>query len=75
MLLEWNGINPDQANKWSQTPLWFAAKNGHQGVVRTLPARDDLNSDQVDRFGQTPLFQAARIVRMLVEWNDVNPHK
>lgn len=53
MLLEWNDINPDQANKWSEKPLWLAAKNGHEGVVRKLLARDDMDSDQVDRFCQT----------------------
>jgi len=45
-----------------------------------LVKQDDANPDQVDQFCETPLSRTAchgcqGIVRMLLEGNDVNPHK
>ena len=47
-----------RADQWSQTPLWLAAENGHEGVVRMLLERNDIKG----------------AVRMLVERNHANPN-
>lgn len=60
MALLKNGHNPDSRNTDRQTPLWWAARNGHEAVVKVLLAIDgiDVNSrDNLD--GWTPLAWAA----------------
>ena len=42
------------------TPLGWAAGNGHEGVVEILLCRDDINPNKPDEDGQTPLLLAAR---------------
>ena len=59
------------------TLLAWAAKGGHEGVVKILLERDDVNPNIPDRYGETPLVIAARkghegVVKMLLERNDVN---
>jgi len=44
MVLEQTNVNPDTPNtKYSQTPLYWAAANSHQGVVRMLLEQSDIN--------------------------------
>ena len=61
------------------TALTWAAKQGHEGVVRLLLERRDVNANIPDtKDGRTPLSWAAEnghegVVKMLLERNDVNP--
>ena len=41
------------------TPLAWAAKSGHEEVVRELLRRDDIDPDKPGEDGQTPLCLAA----------------
>jgi len=58
MLLDHEGVNPDQPDKDGRTPLWWAACNGHEEVVKILLGRDDINPDKSDKDGKTPLDRA-----------------
>jgi len=75
MLLEQSSVNPDTPDtKYGQTPLWRAAANGNEGIVKMLLQRNDVNPDKPDRWGQTPLSSAVRngyegIVRMFSSLN------
>ena len=53
-LLERNDINPDITDQSSQTPLLWAANNGHKETVKMLLERNDVNPDTADKWGQTP---------------------
>ena len=63
------------------TVLLWAAKRGHEGVVRLLLERRDVYADMPDsEYGRTPLLWAAEnghegVVRILFERSDVNPDK
>jgi len=63
MLLDRADVNPDQADtQYGGTPLWWAARNGHEGVVKMLLQRADVNPNQTDtKYGQTPLWWALSI--------------
>ena len=60
------------------TPLLWAAKNGHEGIVKTILERADVIPDQADtEDGRTPLSWAAGlghegVVKMLLEREDVD---
>jgi len=61
---------------YGQTPLSWAAENGHEAVVKLLVERGDVNADSKDNCGRTPLSWAARngheaVVKLLVERDDV----
>jgi hypothetical protein len=40
-------------------PLWWAAENGHDAVVKLLLDKDGVGPDSKDRNGGTPLWRAA----------------
>ena len=80
MLLEREGINPNQADtRFGRTPLSWAVVNRHEGVVKMLLEREDVNPDHADtEYGRTPLLWAVvngheGVVKMLLERKDVNP--
>jgi hypothetical protein len=52
-------ISTDSKDSDSQTPLSWAAKKGHEAVVKLLVERADVEADSKDRGGQTPLTWAA----------------
>ncbi|KAF1808265.1 ankyrin [Eremomyces bilateralis CBS 781.70] len=67
---------PDLSDSYGRTPLSYAAKGGHETVVRLLVERDDVATGSKDKDGRTPLSWAAErgyeaIVQLLVEQNDV----
>jgi len=77
VLLKRGDVNPDQPDTYfGQTPLSWAAGEGHGGVVKILLGRSEVNPNRPDTFyGQTPLSWAAgnghdRIVKMLMERKD-----
>jgi len=78
-----------EANKWDaqatdfngNTAIAWAARRGHERVVRVLLQRGNINPNITNTiYGQTPLLLAARdgyggVVRILLEWSEVNPEK
>jgi len=63
------------------TALQWAARNGHEEVVKMLLEREEINPDQADtEYGRTPISYAAEkghsgIVKMLLEREEVNPDR
>jgi len=63
-----------------RTAITWAARRGHEGVVRMLLEQSDVNPNAADtQCSQTPLLWAARngherVVRIFLERNDVNPN-
>ncbi|RKK65963.1 hypothetical protein BFJ69_g15821, partial [Fusarium oxysporum] len=51
------GVDVDSKDKHSQTPLSWAAMNGHEAVVKLLLAKTSANTE--DTIGRTPLSWAA----------------
>ena len=75
---EWDINGTDCMGK---TALTWAARKGHQEVVKMLLEREDINPDQPEtENGRTPLSCAAErghegVVEMLLERGDVNPDR
>ncbi|KAI9772157.1 MAG: hypothetical protein M1839_002528, partial [Geoglossum umbratile] len=53
------GDNPDLQDSYEQTPLLWAARNGHEAVVELLLAMRKVDVDSKNKYGQTPLSWAA----------------
>ena len=73
-------INPDRPDDRGQAPLSWAARNGHDGIVRLLLERGGVSPDRPDHFGQTPLSWAAQdghdgVMRLLLELGGVSPDR
>ena len=82
ILLEREGINPDQADtEYGRTPLSWAAEGGHEGVVKMLLQQQDVDFSRADTFyRRTPLSWAAEgghegIVKLLLQQQDVSPDR
>ena len=65
---------------WGTTPLVWAARNGHEGVVNILLGREEVNPDKPDDGDWTPLTHAAEsghegVVKILLAREEVNPDK
>ena len=60
-LLERKDVNPDQAGtEDGLTPLLWAARSGHEGVVKMLLERENVNPSRAGtEDGLTPLLWAA----------------
>ena len=77
LLLVEDRVDPNSEDSGhGQTPLSWAAVNGHEGVVKLLLARNDVKVNSKDKFGQTPLLRAAAegceaVVKLLPARNDV----
>jgi len=78
MLLGRNDVDPNIANPSGQTPLFIAARKGHEGIVKILLERVDVSSDMTDLAGDTALSQALNhghdaIVRLLSAHRNLIP--
>ena len=61
MLLRRDDLNPDKPDNGGRTPLWCAACNGHEGLVKIPLGRDDVDPNKSDttKYRRTPLKIAA----------------
>ena len=79
-LVEVGGCDINQIDCIGSTPLVWAAKNGHEEVVRILLGQDDINPDKPNQCGETPLWCAAKngnegAVEVLLGQSHINPDK
>jgi len=70
----------DGAARLGSTPLFLAAEQGHEEVVKMLLGHEEVNPEKPDCDGWTPLLSAAEqgheeVVKMLLGREDVNPNK
>jgi len=77
-LIESQGCDIGQSDCMGYTALMWAARQGNEGVVRQLLARDDVNPNKPNNKGQTPLWSASdngreEMVKLLLAQNNVNP--
>jgi len=79
-LIEVEECDISQKDCVDNTPLVWAARNGHERVVKILLKRGDVSPDTPGEDGQTPLLFAAwngceGVVKMLLEWGGINPDR
>ena len=80
VLFGWRYVNPDSPSHNGQTPLSWAAENGHEGIVKLPLERGDVKPDTRNSYySETPLSLAAGnghegIVRLLLGRKDVSPN-
>ena len=80
-LLETNQLDVQATDFHGNTAIIWAAREGHERVVKVLLERNGVNPNTPDNeCGQTPLSWAAKnghegVVKMLLEQKDVNPNK
>ncbi|RYP51792.1 hypothetical protein DL768_002939 [Monosporascus sp. mg162] len=70
-------VDIDSKDAEGQTPLWWAAKYGHEAIVQLLLNTGRVNADFVDNYYQTPLLLAAKnghtaIVKLLLDTGKVD---
>ena len=80
VLIEMECYDINTGDFWGTAPLVWAARNGHEGVVKILLGREEVNPDKPDNGGLTPLSFAAwngheGVVKILLGRRDVNPDK
>jgi len=73
-------VNPNRQDNGHQTPLFWAAENGHGRVVELLLGLEGVIPDIPSGRGQTPLSCAASngydgVAKLLLEREDVSPDK
>jgi ankyrin repeat protein len=73
-----DGHYPDLKDSCGQTPLSYAARNGHEEVAKLLLATNIVEPDSKSTNDQTPLWWAARngheeVVKLLLATNAVEP--
>ena len=79
-LVEMEGCDINQMDCGGSTPLVWAARNGHEGVVKILLGQDNVNPDKPDNNGESPLSGAAvngheGVVKTLLGREDVDPDR
>jgi len=79
-LFGWKHVNPDKPDLHGETPLVWAAKGGHDEVVKLLVGREEVSPDRSDNDGRTPLMWAAKnghdgVVKLQLEREDVYPNR
>ena len=80
ILIEMEGYDSNKKDCVDNTPLLWAAHNGHKCVVTFLLGRGDAAPDEPSKDGQTPLWRAASnghegVVRILLKRGQVIPNK
>jgi len=60
MLFGRGDIIPDSRDRYGQTPLWYVAADGHEGVVKMLLEQRDVDPNKPDHHGRTLFWCAAR---------------
>ena len=76
-LLEMRSCDIDEEDSFGNTPLFWAARNGNDGVVKIL-LEQGVHPDKSNNAFQTPLSMASYqgyegVVKMLLEREEVNP--
>ena len=79
-LVEVEGCDINQADCAGDTPLVWAARGGHEGVVKILLGRGDVDPNKPGLYDKTPLLCAAGgghegVVEMLLGRDDINSNK
>ena len=79
-LIEMEGCNINKQDCEGFTPLMWAVRQGNQGVVTLLLARNDVNPNLPDNDGETPLQRASYnghegVVKLLLARGDINPDR
>ena len=79
-LIEMECYDINEGDSSGGGPLAWAARNGHEGVVKILLGQGEINPDKPDNEGRTPLFYAASyghvgVVKLLLGREEVNPDK
>ena len=79
-LIETQCYGTNRGYFWGASPLTWAARNGHEEVVKILLGREEVDPDEPDDYGQTPLSYAAakgneEVVNILLQWEGVNCDK
>jgi len=79
-LVKVEGCDVNKRDCLGNTSLTWAARGGHEGVVKILLGGDDINPDKPNNEGETPLLWAALyghegVAKILLGRGDVNPDK
>jgi len=79
-LVKAEGCDINKKDCLGNTSLSWAARRGHEGVVKILLGRDDVNPNKPDNDGRTPLLWAViwgheGVMKILLGRDDVNPDK
>ena len=79
-LVEVECCDINRKDSMANTPLAWAARNGHEAVVEILLGKNDIDPNRPGESGQTPLFLAAyrghaRIVKVLLGPDHIEPDK
>ena len=74
------GCEVDQQDCTGRTPLAWAARNGHEGVVKKLLRRENVDPNCPDIYDRTPLVLTAiegheGVVKVLLGREDVDPDR
>jgi len=77
-LVEMRGYTTSECFFLGTSPLAWAARNGHEEVVKIFLGREDVDPNEADDSYRTPLHYAAaggneEVVKMLLQRDEVNP--